>query len=370
MSNHSEPELTEPSPDANLTAKKLSLLIVSVLLVLLGWHVITDRIAPSSSRGAVKAYVTQLSPKVAGQVTQVFVHDGDFVESGQPLFALDDRVYQLAVRQAENQLASAIKTTKANAASILSSQATVNEALVNLENTRTSTNRVLALAKRGLLSSANADDAKARLKAAEATYNKARASLESALLALGADDETNIEVQASRLALEKAQLNLEYATVTAPTQGVITNLGLAIGQYVAPGNPAMTFIDLRGAWLSVDLRENQLGHVDVGDVAHISYDAVPGQVFKGVVKSVAWGIDPGRGSANGLQKNPSSNQWFEPARKIPVHIELEGGLSEWPQSAKAGGKVSALIYAEGENNPVAWISTAIFWIKSYLSYLY
>ena len=53
MSNHSEPELTEPSPDANLTAKKLSLLIVSVLLVLLGWHVITtvgDSLAAVSTR--------------------------------------------------------------------------------------------------------------------------------------------------------------------------------------------------------------------------------------------------------------------------------------------------------------------------------
>lgn len=356
--------------DANLSAKKLSLVILSVLVIFLLWQMTTDRVAPSSSRGAVQAYVTQLSSKVAGQVTQVFVHDGDWVKPGAPLFALDDRRYRLAVKQAENQLASAIKTTKANAASILSSQAKVNEAQVHLENTRTSTNRTLALEKRRLLSRAKADDARAELKAAQAAYDSAQASLESALLALGADDERNIEVQSTQLALEQAQLDLEYAQVTAPTEGVITNLSLAVGKYLKPGTPALTFIDLRGAWISVDLRENQLGNVDVGDSVAISYDAVPGKVYKGVVKAIAWGIDPGRTSVNGLQSNPSSDEWFEPARKIPVHVELLDGLENWPREAKAGGKVNALIYASGESNPIAWVSTLLFHIQAYLSYLY
>ncbi|MFC3679420.1 HlyD family secretion protein [Bacterioplanoides pacificum] len=356
--------------NANLSARKLSGLILMLLAVLLFWHVLTDRLAPSSSRGAVKAYVTQLSPLVAGQVTQVLVADGDIVQPGQPLFTIDNRNYQLAVRQAGNQLASAIKSTRASAASILSSQASVNEARINLENTRASSNRALALAKRNLLSSAEADNARARLKSAQATYEKAKAALESSLLALGASDETNLEVQAARIALEQAQLNLEYTTAKAPTQGVITNLSLAIGQYVAPGNPALTFIDSRGAWISIDLRENQLGNIDIGDSAAISFDAVPGKVYHGVVKAIAWGIDPGRASANGLQQNQAANQWFEPARKIPLHIELDGGLDNWPQQAKAGGKVSALIYASGESNPVAWLSAVLFWFKSMFSYLY
>ena len=62
-----------------------------------------------------------------------------------------------------------------------------------------------------------------------------------------------------------AQLNRRFATLTAPTRGVVTNLRLAISQYVAPGTPAMTFIDARGAWITADLRENQLGNVRTGD---------------------------------------------------------------------------------------------------------
>lgn len=368
-----QPEASKPdaasSGKAN-PAKKVARLILAVLVVLVAWYATADRLAPASSQGAVKAYVTQLSSQVSGQVTRVFVDDGDVVESGQPLFHLDDRVFRLAVKQAQNELARSIKNTKASAASLVSSQAAVNEARINLENIKASTNRTLALAKRNLLSSADADNARAQLKAAEAAYAKAEASLQSSILSLGADDNTNLEVQAAQIALEKAQLNLEYSTVKAPTHGVVTNMSLAIGQYVAPGNPAMTFIDSRGAWVSIDLRENQLGNVDAGDEVDLVFDAAPGTIFKGVVKSVAWGIDPGRATANGLQKNQPSNQWFEPARRIPVHIELVGGLDDWPREAKAGGKVSALIYAKGSNNPVAWFSSLVFRVKSVLSYLY
>lgn len=358
------------APPAKNMAKFFALIILLIMALLVSWYVISDRLAPASAKGAVNAYVTQLSAQVSGQVTRVYVADGEVVDSGQPLFQLDVRSFKLAVKQAENELARSIKSTKATAASILSSQAAVNEAHIKLENIKASTNRTLALAKRNLLSAGDAEDARAQLKAAEAAYSQAEASLTSSILALGAEDETNLDVQAAQIALEKAQLNLEYTTVRAPTHGVVTNMKLAIGQYVAPGNPALTFIDTRGAWISIDLRENQLGNVNIGDEADIAFDAVPGKTFRGVVRSVAWGIDPGKATANGLQQNQPSNQWFEPARRIPVHIELVGGLEHWPREAKAGGKVAAVIYSAGESNPVAWLSYAIFRIKSVLSYLY
>lgn len=362
--------MPETEPAQQNVARKIALIIVAILVLLMGWYVVSDRLAPASSQGAVNAYVTQLSAQVSGQVTRIFVEDGDVVTSGQPLFHLDEQIFKLAVRQAENELARSIQSTKASAALILSSQAAVNEARVNLENIKASTNRTLALAKRKLLSPGDADNARTQLKTAEAAYIKAQASLNSAILSLGAEDETNLDVQAAQIALEKAQLNLDYSTVRAPTQGVVTNLTLAIGQYVAPGNPALTFIDSRGAWVSIDLRENQIGNVETGDEVDVVFDAVPGRIYRGVVKSVAWGIDPGKSTVNGLQKNQPPTQWFEPARRIPVHIELEGGLDAWPREAKAGGKVSAVIYAKGRNNPVAWLSLAIFKVKSILSYLY
>lgn len=75
---------------------------------------------------------------------------------------------------------------------------------------------------------------------------------------------------------------------------------LTVGQYIGAGTLALTFIDAQGAWITADMRENQLANVKPGDAAGILFDAVPGRIFTGRVDSVAWGIDPGRPSAGGL----------------------------------------------------------------------
>ena len=100
------------------------------------------------------------------------------------------------------------------------------------------------------------------------------------------------------------------------------------------------------------------------------FDAVPGRVFSGRVQSIAWGIDPGRPSAGGLIQNKPESQWFEPARRIPVHVELDGNLDNWPKAARAGGKVGVVVYAEGTENPIAWISAGLLRLRAWLSYLY
>ena len=351
-------------------AAKVGVLLLIFTVTLVTWYVATDRLAPYSARGAVAGYVTQLTPRVAGQVTEVFVKDGDIVELGTPLFQLDPRQFELAVQQAKASLTQTLQSTAASAASIVSSQAAVSQARANLENTRSSTNRTLALAERGLVSKSQADNTRAELRTAQAQLDRATADLESAMLALGEQGASNPEVQAARIRLEQALLDLQFSTITAPTRGAITNLQLAIGQYVSPGAPALTFFDGRGAWVTTDLRENQLGNVQPGDRAEILFDAAPGRVFSGQVQSIAWGIDPGRPTAGGLVQNSPENQWFEPARRIPVHIELDGSLDDWPKEARAGGKVGVVIYAEGTENPIAWVSAGLLRLRSWLSYLY
>ncbi|PAU76946.1 multidrug transporter [Halomonas salipaludis] len=340
------------------------------MLVLVAWYVVTDRLAPYSSRGAVSGYLAQLTPRVAGQVTEVFVQDGEVVEAGRPLFRLDTRPFELAVRRAEADLAQAMQATEASAASIMASQAVVTQARVELENVRASTNRILSLARRDLVAQVDADNARAELRSAQAGVARAEADLESAMLALGERGLDNPEVLAAQVRLEQAQLDLELATVTAPTRGAVTNLQLAVGTYVSPGTPAITFFDARGAWITADLRENQLGNVTPGDRVAILFDAVPGRVFEGRVQSIAWGIDPGRPTTGGLMQNQPANEWFEPARRMPVHIELEGGLEAWPRAVRAGGKVSVVVFAQGRDNPVAWLSSALLRLRAWLSYLY
>ncbi len=107
-----------------------------------------------------------------------------------------------------------------------------------------------------------------------------------------------------------------------------------------------------------------------GDPVHLLFDAVPGTIFTGRVQSVAWGIDPGRSIQGGLVVNKPTTRWFEPARRIPVRVELDGPMEDWPRQVRVGGKVHAVIFAGGTGNPIAWIARGIQRVRSWTSYLH
>ena len=132
----------------------------------------------------------------------------------------------------------------------------------------------------------------------------------------------------------------------------------------------MTFIDANSAWITIDLRENQLQAVKPGDRAHLLFDAIPGTIFQGRVQSIAWGINPGRSVQGGLVANQVSSRWFEPARQIPVRIELSGGMKAWPGNVRVGGKVDAVIFTGSTGNPIALLARGVQRLKSWASFLY
>lgn len=349
---------------------RIGLLVIVLMVALVAWYAISDRLAPYTDRGTVGGYVARIAPRVSGQVVNVTVEDNTIVEEGAPLFELDSRPFEIAVEQTEVDLEQATQSINASSASLVAAQAKVTQARANLENARTSDARIQGLAQRGTLPRAQADASRAELSVAEAQVDAAEADLASAEAELGTAGVNNPRIKAAQLKLEKAQLDLLYTRVVAPTRGVVTNLDLAIGQYINAGSSAMTFIDGRGAWIVADMRENQLANIDPGDKAGLLFDAVPGQIFTGTVHSIAWGIDTGRTTSAGLVQNEPETRWFEPARRIPVRIELDGDMSSWPRTVKVGGKATVVVYTEGESNPSAWIGMGLHRIQSLLSYLY
>lgn len=97
---------------------------------------------------------------------------------------------------------------------------------------------------------------------------------------------------------------------------------------------------------------------------------MPGRIFEGHVQSIAWGINAGRTEQGGLVANQVSNRWFEPARRIPVRIELSGGMKHWPRNVRVGGKVNAVIFADGTRNLIALLARGLQRFRSWASYLY
>ena len=355
-----------PPKDARGAAKKAARLILLVTVACLGYHVATDRMVPSSSTGQVAAATAQIAPRVPGQVDAIFAADNQFVSAGEQLFSLDPRPFDLAVRVAEVNLEQARQTVAASGSSLGATQAQVEQARTSLAATQTSFDRTAELYNRGLTSQANFDTAQAQLATAGASLAAAEASYRSAEQSLGDAGDANVKVLAAQVQLEQALLNREFAVVTAPSDGYVTNLKLSTGQYLNAGSPALTFISSERPWVMADFRENQLAHVEPGKDVALVFDGQPGQVLKGRVQGVAWGIDAGRTTANGLPQNQSSTRWFEPARSIPVRIEI---VDDVPANMRVGSKVNAMIYATGDN-PVAWLASGMQRIGAMFSYLY
>jgi multidrug resistance efflux pump len=366
-------DLSEKPKKETLTrhpTTKITTGVVLLLLALVVLYALSDRTTPSSSRGVVSANVVQIAPRISGQVTGVMVVDNAVVQAGSPLFSLDDRPFQLAVRQAEAKLATAAQGVNASAASLLAAQAAVTQARTQLDTARTDAERTFQLEKRGIVPAAQGDAARANVANTRSQLSSAQANLESARVQLGPKGAENPSILAAQVQLESAQYDLASTVVKAPHYGVVTNVTLSDGRFIAAGNPAMTFIDASAAWITVDLRENQLQDIKRGDPAHILFDAVPGEIFYGRVQSIAWGIDPGRTEQGGLITNQTSSRWFEPARRIPVRIELSGSMDDWPRQVRVGGKVHTVIFTSGTDNPIALMARGLQRLRSWTSYLY
>ncbi|MGO3295650.1 MAG: HlyD family secretion protein [Marinobacter sp.] len=362
-------EADENKPSSS-PAKAIAIGIVVLLIFLAVTYALSDRLAPASSRGFVSAHVVQVAPRVSGDITDVMVQDDAVVQAGDPLFSIDARPFELAVQQAEANLASTVQGIDASAASLVAAQAGVTQARTGLNTARTEADRTLRLEKRGIVPAAQGDTARAKVADAQAQLSTAEANLESARKQLGPKGADNPSILAAQAQLENAQYDLASTVVRAPHFGVVTNMTLAKGQFIGAGNPALTFIDAKAAWITVDLRENQLQNIEPGDTAHLLFDAVPGTIFEGRVQSVAWGINPGRNVQGGLVVNEASNRWFEPARRIPVRIELTGTQEDWPRQVRVGGKVHAVVFAGSTGNPIALIARGLQRVRSWFSYLY
>jgi multidrug resistance efflux pump len=160
--------------------------------------------------------------------------------------------------------------------------------------------------------------------------------------------------------------------VIAPADGVITNLRLAVGQFVSRGQPGLSFIDSDNVWLTAYLRENQLRNVKPGNEVRVALDFQPGSVFSGRVESVGWGITKGgEAPAGNLPQVQSEKGWVRDPQRFPVRIaltrEANGALGELP--LRNGAQANVLILTDGGSwlNPIgrAWLR-----LVSWLRYIY
>ncbi|MDC9823213.1 HlyD family secretion protein [Devosia sp. ZB163] len=337
--------VSEAAEKPNKSRKKAKLFGIGLLVALgamVAWYPLSDHYAPFASGGSITAEVAQVAPRVAGPVKRVLISDNAAVKAGQPLFEIDDTTFHMDVAQAKGQLDQALNNVTSGVAAIPAAEAKLAQAEVALTNAKQELDRSTQLQAKGLLSKAKLDTANANAQTAELNVEAAKAEVKRVKASASTADASNPNVRAAQAAVDKAEFALANTTVVAPADGYVSNLSLAEGQFVAAGTPALTFINPATQMVIADLRENQLVNVKAGDKALVMFEAAPGKKFEATVDSIAWGINSGRTTANGLAQSSNDTRWFPPARKIPVRVTIDD-MSALPANVRLGSEASVLI---------------------------
>ncbi len=296
------------------------IVVVLCILIFIG-HVLADKYTPYTSNGRVEAFVVPIVPQVSGPLTRVNVSNNQFVSADQVLAVIDSANYELAVRRAQADLQQATQTSEADIASVTTAQARVAEAEANLQNAEVKGERIIKLSKKGAASMSRADDARSNIEANKAKLASARSELEKAKSNLGSTGQDNARVRSALVALETAQLDLHRSSLRAPSDGIITNLTVDVGQYAATGAPIMTFIASGFVWVQADMRENCLVNIAKENPVELILDAAPGRLFKGEVMSVGYGVEDSAGNTVGSLTTVQPSQGL--AQAAPAYAGID-----------------------------------------------
>lgn len=212
----------------------------------------TGRIQPKTQ--------VKISADVGAKITYLAVKEGDWVEKGSLLVRLDREKFQAAVESAE--------------ANLRSFEANANLARENMNKAEKDYKRLKGLFDNNLESQATLDQT-------SATYQVERARYQSAL----------DQVEQARATLKQAQDDLSKTTIYAPMTGTISQLNKEVGE-IALGSQfqedvIMVVSNLSGMEALVNVDENDIVSVSVGDSARIEVDALPDHEFIGVVSEIA-----------------------------------------------------------------------------------
>jgi multidrug resistance efflux pump len=342
------------------------LVVVGLGIVIFAYSLIADRLTPYTPQGVVQAFVVGVAPEVAGRVTEVNVEDNQKVLAGEVLFQVDPEPYLIAVERAEADVAAAGQSIGANTAGVSAAQAKVAEAHANLTNVTEQTARTFELVKKGVFPKAREDQAKAQRDTAKAQARQAEAELKQAQESLGPQGADNPQLRAATAALAKAQRDLIQTRVLAPTDGIVTNLQLTLGQFAPAGQPVLTFIDARSYWVVAGFRENSLEHVKGGAPVEIVFDVLPGQIFTGKVESIGWGVDNANdGQMGGLPTIKNQSGWIRDPQRFPVRIELD--VEGYLPGLRHGSQANVVIYT-GDNSIANWLGELWIRLVSVLTY--
>jgi HlyD family secretion protein len=221
------------------------------------------------------AVEVKVSPDISGEITELNVTEGDTVKKGQVLARIYADIYDIQ----RNQAASGVAQTQAQ---VNNSQAALDALKAQMEQAEKTYNMQKQLYDDKVISRNEFNIAEANFKTSKANYNAAVQGIRGG----------QASVQSAQANLQKANKDLGRTVIVAPTDGVISLLNVKKGEKVAGnsfniGTEMMRIADMQKIEVRVDVGENDIPKVKLGDSTVIKVDAYGDRKFKGIVTQIA-----------------------------------------------------------------------------------
>lgn len=299
----------------------------------------------STDDAFVTGRIHSVASKVPGTVTRIAVIDNQFVKQGETLVEIDERDYDVRVRETE----SAVLAEKAKEREISLrgdvARRQLEEAGYRLESARanfrlqevqsrqaeTDLKRAVRLREKKIIAEERYDrtrtaydTARAQVDAAREQVKQAEASLETQRSLIrqmeSARQSQEATVKQKEEALQADLLRKSYTKIAAPADGYVTKRSVEVGNQVQAGQLLMAVVGLDDVWIVANYKETQLQRMKPGQKAEIHVDGYPGKTFIGRVDSIM----AGTGAVFSLfpPENATGN-YVKVVQRIPVKIILD-----------------------------------------------
>lgn len=322
MSQTNTPEAPVARSRRGRLLRGLLAIVVLLLAAFALWYFAFGRWFEETDDAYVQGNQVQITPQVAGTVVAIGADDGMRVERGQLLVRLDPADTEVALQQAEANLARTVRQVRGLYRSVEGAQADLNARQISLKRVREDFARRKDLAATGAISNEELAHARDELAAAEAavagsreTVERSRALVDDTVVA------TQPDVKAAAAQLRQAWLNNARAGIVAPVAGFVARRSVQVGQRVQPGTALMAVVPTEQMWVEANFKETQLRQMRLGQEVELRSDLYGGEVkYKGRIASLGLGT----GSAFSLlpAQNASGN-WIKIVQRVPVRIAID-----------------------------------------------
>ena len=217
----------------------------------------------------------KVSPDISGEIVNLFVEEGDKVTKGQVLA----KIYADIYASQKDQATASVNQFKAQYENV---KASLTGLKTSYENTKATYERYKKLLADKIVSRSEFEQTEQAYRAAESSYNSALQAIKSG----------EAQIQGVRAQLSRAEKDLARTTITAPMDGIVSSMSVKKGERVVgtaqmAGTEMMRVADMKSIEVRVDVGENDITKVKIGDTALVEVDAYNNRKFKGVVYKIA-----------------------------------------------------------------------------------